>query len=45
MQLIGLLYPYLRAKNRYLFWNSHHQPIKSIVFELFGSLTKGASSW
>ena len=33
----------LCAKNRHLFWNSDHQPIKSIVFELFESLAKCAS--
>ena len=29
------LYSCLRAKNGHLFWNSDHQPIKGIVFELF----------
>jgi len=27
-------YSCLRAKDRHLFWNSDHQPIKSIVFDL-----------
>ena len=37
-------YSCLRAKNRHLFWNSGHQPIKSIVFELFERVRKSASS-
>ena len=31
-------YSCLRAKNGHLFWNSGHQPIKGIVFELFENL-------
>jgi len=37
-QIDWIAYSCLRAKNGHRFWNSDHQPIKGIVFELFERL-------